>query len=86
MDLQVLSTHCYQLFVSFLAEPPKNSSLAETDRFVWQLAVQVGSQSISPLFWALRSSTVGGSRGGRHECGEAGLVQGPSLQKHTKTH
>ncbi|CAK9102503.1 Retrovirus-related Pol polyprotein from transposon TNT 1-94 [Durusdinium trenchii] len=25
------------------------------ERAVWQLAVQVGSQSISPLFWALRS-------------------------------
>ena len=25
-------------------------------RCIWQLAVQVGSQSISPLFWALRSS------------------------------
>eukprot|EP00435_Cladocopium_sp_Y103_P041624 s702_g11.t1 len=25
------------------------------ERSVWQLAVQVGSQSISPLFWALRS-------------------------------
>lgn len=25
------------------------------ERFVWQLAVEVGSQSISPLFWALRS-------------------------------
>jgi len=25
------------------------------ERCVWQLAVQVGSQSISPLFWALRS-------------------------------
>ena len=25
------------------------------ERNVWQLAVQVGSQSISPLFWALRS-------------------------------
>ena len=25
------------------------------ERFVWQLAVMVGSQSISPLFWALRS-------------------------------
>ena len=26
----------------------------EVERCVWQLAVQVGSQSISPLFWALR--------------------------------
>ncbi|CAK9001133.1 Retrovirus-related Pol polyprotein from transposon TNT 1-94 [Durusdinium trenchii] len=25
------------------------------ERFVWQLSVQVGSQSISPLFWALKS-------------------------------
>ncbi|CAK9102504.1 Retrovirus-related Pol polyprotein from transposon TNT 1-94 [Durusdinium trenchii] len=32
-----------------LADAPR------VERFVWQLAVQVGSQSISPLFWALRS-------------------------------
>ena len=27
-------------------------------RCIWQLAVQVGSQSISPLFWALRTGEV----------------------------
>eukprot|EP00435_Cladocopium_sp_Y103_P003451 s1476_g1.t1 len=29
-----------------------------SERFVWQLAVMVGSQSISPLFWALRNRRV----------------------------
>ena len=28
--------------------------VTEVERSWWQLAVQVGSQSISPLFWALR--------------------------------
>jgi hypothetical protein len=29
----------------------------QVERAIWQLAVQVGSQSISPLFWSLRSPT-----------------------------
>ena len=33
---------------------PRRGLGLEVERFVWQLAVQVGSQSISPLFWALR--------------------------------
>ena len=35
--------------------------LPKVERSVWQLAVQVGSQSISPLFWALRSWAWSGS-------------------------
>ena len=40
--------------VSTVSTPQRFRSISMVERFVWQLAVEVGSQSISPLFWALR--------------------------------
>ena len=44
------------IFDDFQALSGTFASVFEAERFVWQLAVQVGSQSISPLFWALRTN------------------------------
>ena len=45
------------IFINLQWFQPIQLTLSQVERSVWQLSVQVGSQSISPLFWALRTSS-----------------------------